>query len=335
MVEKVHGGNRQYIPGVFDTFKREVRLAKWFGFPELMNDLGFQMDTGKSFNEYKETCGLKYAKPQTKIEEQRNNLYLLEQADISIVGNYAFSHWRYLSYWTLEYDENDVKYLLDVISILEKKMNEQSISNTQNLDEKIIQFVYVESIRDAVLQLAYRGQKSWLEDISLFPESMAAIKQFIQNILAGQYHSIEEYNKDFLKTAIVLCDEINTQGGNTEFSFGNAQKLINLMVKYFYISSYGDKQKKQYFTYCHCPMDSILLGKIWAQRARLNASVVRKMNSRAAFLKSWGQEDFEMVQGERHIPSRYLVFQEAVRMIAGKESLSPLEYDYCSWQDKP
>lgn len=320
-------------PGIFDTFKREARLSKWSGFPELMNDLGFQMDTGKSFNEYKENCGLRYAKPQSKIEEQRNNLYLLEQADINLVGNYAYSHWRYLSYWTIEYDENDVDYLLDVINILEKKMNEQSISKTQKLDDRIIQFIYVESIRDAVLQLAYRGQKSWLENISLFPQSMAAIKGLIQNILAGQYHSNEGYNKDFLQTAIVLCDEINTQAGNTEFSFGNAQKLINLMVKYFYISSYGDNQKKQYFTYCHCPMDSILLGKIWAQRARLNASVVRKMNSRAAFLKSWGQEDFEMVQGERHIPSRYLVFQEAVRMIADKESLSPLEFDYCSWRE--
>ena len=52
----------------------------------------------------------------------------------------------------------------------------------------------------------------------------------------------------------VINKKIETNGRSGQFTFGNAQKLINIVCKYFYIISYKDSSVREKFKYCHCPM---------------------------------------------------------------------------------
>ena len=110
------------ISGKFDRYKQEANLDRWEGFPELMWSLGFDMDSGHSFDEYKKQCGLSVKPAFTEREQKRNTLYLLEHANIQIVGNYLFSEWRYFTHWAYRYGYYDVDFLWRIIAALESKL---------------------------------------------------------------------------------------------------------------------------------------------------------------------------------------------------------------------
>ena len=199
-----------------------------------------------------------------------------------------------------------------------------------NLDDRIFRFIYIEAMRDAVIQLAYKGEKRWLMDSCMLNSLKGEIESLINKVLNNEYLSQDKYDEDFLSTAINVCRCINDKAKNDKFTFGNAQKLINIMLKYFYISSYKDDRLKENFKYCHCPMDQQLLNHIWRNRANLDNDIT--IGRREYFLKSWGNEDFEKdANGIIVYPARYVLFQEIVRRFASKENLKPLEYDYYVW----
>ncbi len=109
-----------YHEGIFDKYKAESALECWDDFPETMWGLGFEMDCEKSFQQFCQTSNLIVKEPQSVREKRKNNLYLLEHAGKQIVGNYLFSHWRYLTHWAMGYDEFEFDYLRRIIEILEK-----------------------------------------------------------------------------------------------------------------------------------------------------------------------------------------------------------------------
>lgn len=85
---------------------------------------------------------------------------------------------------------------------------------------------------------------------------------------------------------------------------------------------------------CHCPIDQQSLENIWSNREELDSN--KKLGNREYFLQSWGKENFKEENGKKKYPVRYKLFQEAVRSLADKENINPLEYDYCYvWQLSP
>ena len=83
------------------------------------------------------------------------------------------------------------------------------------------------------------------------------------------------HEKLFLETAINVCKSINNYEGKPDtagnFSFGNAQKLINMTIKHIYLHTYtidslGFPSIRERFRYCHCPMDSIMLQDVWKRK---------------------------------------------------------------------
>lgn len=199
-----------------------------------------------------------------------------------------------------------------------------------NLDDKIFRFIYIEAMRDAVIQLAYKGKKRSLMESDVMNSVKGEIESLIDRVLNNEYLSQDKYNEDFLNTTINICKCINNAVKNDEFTFGNAQKLINIMLKYFYISSYKDASLKEKFRFCHCPMDQQLLNYVWINRENLDSDIT--LGKRQDFLKSWGNEKFEEDEnGKKTYPKRYVLFQQTVRCFAEKENINPLEYDYCVW----
>ena len=203
------------------------------------------------------------------------------------------------------------------------------------LKDKIRDFVYRISMREAVLRGSYDNTKEWLwKDLSLFPRSKRALRTLLDNVVSARYTSQTNYDTDFLNTCIIICDEINNQANKKCFTFGNAQKFINLYVKFFYVSTYFSANPV-YFQYCHCPMDSVLLKSIWKKsKGDFKNLKIRRLE----FLKSWGNEDFDIINGVITMPKRYIAFQDAVRKqcLGITESVTsrtiyPLELDYCEW----
>ena len=118
---------------------------------------------------------------------------------------------------------------------------------------------------------------------------MFEIIPLVNNVLLNSYKSQEAYDKAFLDTTINVCNIINEDKKN-HFKFGNAQKLVNMILKYFYISTYNNDNMRKGFQYCHCPMDQQLLEKVWKNRNNLT-----HLGTRSTFLKSWGKEEFSVV----------------------------------------
>ncbi len=113
----------QYTPGMFHPCMIMDGLDFWdsFGFPEMMWGLGYEMDSGESFEEYRKKSKLPLKPAHSVREERRNILYLLEHADRQIVGNYLFSVWRYYTHWSNGWDHHDVDFIRRIVRILESK----------------------------------------------------------------------------------------------------------------------------------------------------------------------------------------------------------------------
>lgn len=159
------------------------------------------------------------------------------------------------------------------------------------LDDYIFRFIFIQAMRDSVIQLAYNGEKKWLMESDVLNSLKDEIEILIEKVLNNEYLSQEKYDKDFLYATISICKCINNKAKNGKFTFGNAQKLINIMLKYFYITSYKNDVLKVKFRFCHCPMDQELLRAIWDKCAGPDrCKMLGKYNY---FLKSWGNEDFE------------------------------------------
>ncbi len=205
------------------------------------------------------------------------------------------------------------------------------------LRDDIFRFIYISAMRDATLQGAYNVQKAWLAKETGAAE--AFIRKHVESVMTGQYwdldqegHDQERYDQDFLNLAKDVTGAVNCaekkNGVPTLFAFGNAQKLINISLKYVYIVELSNPEYQKFFSCCHCPMDQVLLEHVWTNRKILNAWKQASDNDRKrdGFLKSWGNENFE----DGNLPSRYRLFQDCVKELAG-EDMSRLDYDFSIW----
>ncbi len=110
-----------------------------------------------------------------------------------------------------------------------------------NVSEEIFEFIYDAALRDATLMKAYEGTK---KDLLTNEEAKKVVRQYVDNVLSGK-------NPDFYKAE----EELEAAFNDDKFVFGNAQKLLNMACKYFYIICYNDSSLREYFESCHCPLE--------------------------------------------------------------------------------
>lgn len=221
------------------------------------------------------------------------------------------------------------------------------VYNQNEMNNKTFMFIYGCALHDAILQKSFEGKKDWIGKLSNPPK---ILRDYIDKVLGGDFKNGDEKTKQahdiaFLETAIKLCDEINLSKpsyAEDDFSFGNAQKLINIAIKHVYTHTYtldliGSKNIREYFRFCHCPMDAIMLSHVWKTYKEVFSQKERAQNltSGKDFLKSWGNEDFDVSNGEKVFPERYIQYQKAIKNIVIKKGLSvfPIEYDYIAWKN--
>ena len=116
-----------------------------------------------------------------------------------------------------------------------------------------------------------------------------------------------------------VCDEDN------HFTFGNAQKLVNMTAKYMYLRSYGDPNERKLFKFCHCPMDGTMI------------RIVKEKYPKASFKADYSWSTLEN-SGDK-IPGVYVEFQKYIQDMVQKErhnrkdeDIIPLDMDFIYWE---
>lgn len=205
--------------------------------------------------------------------------------------------------------------------------------NQQLLDEKVMEFIYGCAMHDAILQRAFTGEKVWIGQVA---PAKAVVKQYIDKVLTNQFNSQKEHDTAFIMAANDICDEINKAkplDKNTgTFSFGNAQKLINIVVKHVYTFCYQNHELRNGFRFCHCPLDSIMLNEVWKRRDAWKEKV--DIGDLDDFCKPWGSEGTVGDTQPRldRFPLRYDIYQQAIRAIIGTGTMFPIEFDFVIWK---
>lgn len=198
------------------------------------------------------------------------------------------------------------------------------------MDDQILRFVYIEAMRDATLQKAYDNpDKKWLKSNEIYKMVEDDLKELVYKVTTERFKSEKEYDDYFYNVIKTIRCKINEKKEeNKEFTFGNTQKLLNIMLKYFYIYSYNNDDIKSRFKYCHCPMDGQMMEYLWKNREKIKIDKIKK-----EFVISWGDLDFN---DDSIIPEQYIEYQSAIREMIKEDDrvdneMSPIEYDYYIW----
>lgn len=200
----------------------------------------------------------------------------------------------------------------------------------QEIMERIFDFAYNEALNDATLQKAYEGSKKTIEDNV---KARSVVNTYINQILEGA-------NPDFWEAA----KNVGACIPDTNFTFGNIQKLINMTVKYMFIACYANKGLRENFKDCHCPMDGIMIATV--KEKYLNYLESNGNNKKDKLLQipigngktsidiskiRWSKLSFEDSDSETS-NIIYRNFQEMVSILAKKKNVFPIEYDFLLWK---
>lgn len=129
------------------------------------------------------------------------------------------------------------------------------------IDDKIFNFAYIMAMRDATQQQAFpaANKKLLWEKADVTVVAYRLLKGYINDILDKdkQEQDFYEIEKDiekavneFIKTNGIKKVTKQDEPESIEdavFTFGNAQKLINVTAKYMFISAYQDSDKAKLF----------------------------------------------------------------------------------------
>ena len=195
-----------------------------------------------------------------------------------------------------------------------------------SVQKSIFDFVYTMALRDATMQKAYEGEKKHLFD-NKAPKK--TVEKYVEKVLAGKLNNQEKADKVTKETIEQLVKDFSDDG----FTFGNAQKLLNMTMKYLYIGVYGDpakeKKYKELFRFCDCPMDSQMIAYVIGKRTEKEAASILKEKTRALYGDTrWSMLSDKPDAVPHNSTAAYYEFQKIVRALAAKEELIPIEFDF-------
>lgn len=213
-------------------------------------------------------------------------------------------------------------------------MRERKIYMNDKIDDRIFDFIYTAALRDATLQKSFFGKKKVLNENF---NAKSIVRKYINDIIDGKTVSFYETAKLLIKSFEQFMT--NEQLGG-EFTFGNAQKLLNMAVKYVFSGTYFNRDFRKKFKECHCPIDnriiSTVLQKIKELKEKKELDTMPKKfadmveHIKNGFLRtSWSKMRIVNERNEQYDQLQYLI-----RQLALIEGLYPLEYDYVHWNEE-
>lgn len=210
--------------------------------------------------------------------------------------------------------------------------NEMTISDRDAVADGVFGFCYGMAMVDAIrrTRAAVRDERATtvddsMKDVYLKNESARErVRCYIESILIGA-----------AEDPVAVIEDVEKLMGYEEFTFGNAQKLVNMTAKYIFVSTYADSDLRTRFNACHCPMDGAMLKKAKDIYGSMNMQDKEKIDRLLEGTewehrpKSLLNEPWSRATAER---PQYKVFQGIIRMQSQKEGFSPLEYDIVHWK---
>lgn len=175
-----------------------------------------------------------------------------------------------------------------------------------SIDKDIFIFAYKMAFRDAMMRKAFPKNEGEGETNfkavkkKIYDVCRPVVEKYINDIFREEYPE----PKDVILSICSICNE-------ERFSFGNAQKLVNMTAKYMFLSSYHDDNKRKLFEKCHCPMDSFMIQKV-------------PQNLEKKFIHSMAWSKIVVLDTQA-----YDYFQEEIRKQCN--DCYPIEYDFLEW----
>lgn len=210
------------------------------------------------------------------------------------------------------------------------------MKDNKAMQDYLFDFAYGEALRDATLMKSFAEEKAYLKNCC---EGKKVVREYVDGILSGSQEKTFDATENAVEKAFNKFIEDN--GGNQEFTFGNAQKLINMTVKYLFLSAYTRDDYDSFckkFADCHCPMDSIMCQIVKEEFDMDDSEDAEKIkqkykDNRKTWKSKLNVPWSSMKKGEDgSVPVEYACFQEIVKYLAKKENLIPIEYDYKHWE---
>ena len=200
---------------------------------------------------------------------------------------------------------------------------------SDNIQDKIFNLCYEMALRDATLRCAYEGR---LDDLRKGDDMKTVVKNYV-HLIKDHPDCVDVYSV-IVEVTNKAPKSKNKSENVVEFSYGNAQKLVNMTAKYMYIATYFNDVYKDKFKNCHCPMDSLIVESLIAdikEYKKCDEALVlykdvtgNKNRAWMSYLREpWSKMDVK----------QYEFFQELVNMIKMTDEYA-LEYDYTHWYPK-
>ncbi len=206
----------------------------------------------------------------------------------------------------------------------------------EGIEDKIFDFIYREAMGDAIQRSKVkRGSKKRF--LTFNPEALNdaeiarnKVRNYIDDIVRGD-------NPDFYFTASQVVHALSRIDSN--FNFGNAQKLINITAKYFYIRNYHSKNKgdRDNFSCCHCPMDSnmkdivVRAFKNYLKKSECTDDERKLIIIKIGECETTNWEKVNWTELDESNIDIYEKYQIMVKIRAREKGLIPIEYDYVNW----
>lgn len=148
------------------------------------------------------------------------------------------------------------------------------------------------------------------------------------DILANTVKNSDEKQNAFDRKHKRICEEIiKTYSEISEFTYGQAQKWLNMMLKYVQMTTEDFSLK----SYLHIPVDSYIMQAVGSDNPKLKyclklECVPKKNGTVGKFSesnsKSWSKWDYE----------EYIAFQNCIRKaISESDYASPIEWENEAW----
>lgn len=214
----------------------------------------------------------------------------------------------------------------------------------EQIGGKIFEFILDMAFNDATMRSAFNNpykkpgnnatkeeQDDFRELKNSLKESVACpIKKYLKCIIDGgaTENTVYEYIQEVLENAKGICDAYRekTYNKDFDFTFGHAQKVVNMAAKYLYIAHYADQSIRDNFKICHCPMDSIMIKGVIKEVERLNEEGLK-------IEKLKNDTPWSKIGTNKYSADIYKEFQDVVKKLSEREELIPLEYDYNHWAE--
>ncbi len=256
-----------------------------------------------------------------------------------------------------------------------------------NIQERIFEFIYGCALVDATKRVYPQGRGE--EEIRRLTEfsnykhvdakdlmknrltrgAIDIVKSFTARVLDGEFirnsgsKSDEELQQRYDKEMLAVAKRIQDEA-IPEFTLGNAQKLINMTLKYVYTRIYDPTVEGERppvadrFRYCHCPIDTRIAKKLFELKFASEkpnwfrtegdgfAIDMRKINRDKKNDREWQstwRRVIDIARSSKHPWSKmefddkklYLFIQREIKKIRegdpAKHGVNSIEFDYFNW----